>query len=600
MNRFSVVFRLLFLLFGQTACRVQNYPPEVWRLSPTSARIGEDITLTGATFGDSPTVTFGTSGTVVSATVRSASDESAVATVPRMALGRTFVQLANSEGVSEPLPFTVLQPAPTLAGVTPTFGLGGTVVTLTGDFLDQLRGIRVGNVPATVIRDSTQQAVRFEIPANASRGPSSVAIVTSGGQAATDFLVAGLPEIISFTPRRLRAGTEITIQGRNFAGSVVQIGGVLADMNITSVQDEQIRTIVPATATSGRIVVTAFNRLSATSTDSLIIVSPPAVSNISPNEGVRGDVFTLTGQHLQDINRVIFGNQEAPFRVLNPTQLQVTVPPVAQAGEFPINVNGIGGSASSAVNFFVVFPPAGLSFSPDRVKPGDPLTITGQQLHRVQDVRIGDQPAAIQSRTEGSALRVTVPPAATSGALTVTNRAGSTTSARPLVVVQPPTLREFTARAAVGGRVVLKGTFLKDAAVLFTGSTSPAPADGRNTDDELWVSVPASAESGPLRVTNAAGSVGTATPFTVLRPLNNLAFSPDSARVGQSVTLTGQHLGTVTAVRFSNGASSAATFRVSGTSLIVTVPADARKGPICLTNAAGTVCTTKEFDVAGQ
>ncbi|WP_266364961.1 IPT/TIG domain-containing protein [Tellurirhabdus rosea] len=594
--KFSLV-GLLFLLLTQVSCRVKNYPPEVWRITPTSARIGEDITLTGAKFGDSPAVTFGVSGTTVSAAVKSATDQSVIVTVPRMPLGQTLIQLSNSEGASEPLSFTVLQPAPTITAVSPDYGLSGNTITLTGDFLDQLRGIRVGGIPVTVISDSTQKSVKFQIPQNIGRGPSNITLTTSGGQVSSEFLVAGVPEITSFTPRRARPGSEIVIQGRNFTGGVVQIGGVVVDVNVTGIQDEIIRTYVPQTARSGRIVITTYNRLTATSGDSLVIVSPPAVSNISPNEGVRGDKFILTGLNLLDISRVIFGNLEAPFRVLSNTQLEVTVPDVTQSGEFPINVNGVGGSASSAVNFFVAFLPANISFSPDRVKPGDQLTITGQNLNRIREVKIGDQVATIASRTEGSAVRVTVPASATSATVSVTNRAGTATSSRTLTVVQRPVITDFTNRAAVGGRVTIKGDYLKDADVFFTGSTTAAAFDGRNTEEEIWVKVPADADSGPVRVVNPAGTTTTGTAFTVLKPLSGLAFSPDSAKAGGTITITGVNLNTVTSVKFSNGASSTATFRLSGTSLIVTVPADAKNGPICLTNAAGTVCTTKGFVV---
>ena len=101
---------------------------------------------------------------------------------------------------------------------------------------------------------------------------------------------------------------------------------------------------------------------------------------------------------------------------------------------------------------------------------------------------------------------------------------------------------------------------------------------------------------GPLRVVNGTGETTTAS-FTPLRLATITDFTPKSAKVGVNIVFTGQNLATVTAVRFNGGTSTAAVFNVSGGILVATIPADAVTGQICLTNDAGTICTTSNLTV---
>lgn len=72
-------------------------------------------------------------------------------------------------------------------------------------------------------------------------------------------------------------------------------------------------------------------------------------------------------------------------------------------------------------------------------------------------------------------------------------------------------------------------------------------------------------------------------------------FSPTSGPKGTKVTITGTHLGGVTAVYFA-GFSSTFTI-VSKTKITATVPARAKTGPVMVTAAGGSFTSTKNFKV---
>ena len=591
-------------------CTIQKFPPELWRPNPATGAIGQDITLEGAQFGDNPSVSFtsepkSTTGQVITvpATVKTKTDAAITVTVPRLPVGTVQVRVNNGVGITDPVAFSVLQPAPVLTSISPGNALPGSKVRLTGDFLDQLNNVKFGlNTFYPGVNSVTlvsPQTIDVILPDGIPRGLQAVSIETVGGIAKGEFIVSGTPEITSLSPKRVKAGTELIIQGRNFTDGVVRINGLLTDKTQTSFRDTEIRTIVPATATSGKVTITVFDKLIATSTDSLIVVGAPviAANGLSATEGIKGDKVLLTGSALLDVSAVTVGTTPAPFRVLNNTQVEVTVPDRTTSGEVAITVTSLGGTTASTQLFLVILAPTAVTFDPVRQIRGQDVTIRGQNLYRVTSVSVNGQLIPVVARSEGSSVRITLPADASSGAITVANRAGTANAAKNLTVIVKPVVTDFTKKGQASSRVIIKGSNLADAQIYFTGNNYPAVDDGKNEDTERWIAVTGDAQTGPLRLVNEAGETTTAESFTVLRTITSVDFTPKMAKIGADVTITGQNLADVTDVRFSSGKSAAAVFRRSGSTLIATVPVGAVDGTICLTNPAGTVCSVALFNV---
>ncbi|GAB3639824.1 hypothetical protein GCM10027423_04600 [Spirosoma arcticum] len=592
----SLLVSLLFLLIV-LSCRIQNNPPELTGLTPNKAFVGQEIGLTGYQFGPDPVVTVGIGATAVTAAIKTKDDNSIQAVVPLIAPGKMIpIRVSNDEGTSDPLFLDVQQPAPTLSDITPGNGLPGTAVVLTGSYLNQLKQIRFGDAVA-VVRDSSDQKLTVLVPANLPRGPLMITVETVGGIMSGSFIVAGTPQITGVSPKVTRPGSEIIIQGINLTDGVVRINDQQMDRSRTTIKDTEIRTIIPQFAQSGRITVTVFERLIATSADSVQIVQPPFITNLGAQDAIAGEKLPVFGRNLLDVSAVSLGNVLVPFRILSSTQIEATVPALPTSGAVAVSVSGVGGSHTATDPLFFFLMPSNITVNPTRQGRSKPISISGQNLYRITDVRINGQSVPVTERVEGSQLFVNIPADGTSGPVTIVNRAGSAQSA-PLVVVQKPVVTDIIpAKAKPGDRIVLRGDFLLNAQVFFTGTTTTAAEAGKNEDPERWVLVPNGAQTGPLRIVNSAGETATGS-VTVLRLVSGIDFSPKTAKVGDMIVLTGQNLTSVQEIRFGNGTSPGGKFLIDGAGqFVVTVPTGATTGQICLTNEAGTACTSANLTV---
>ena len=598
------LFTCLLLLPFVSGCRIENNPPELTNLTtgpvPGKAFVGEEITLTGYQFGANPVVMVGAGETAVAATIKTKTENSIRAIVPPVPPGRTQVRVRTDQGTSDPLFFEVQQPAPAFTDISPGNGLPGTVVVLTGTYLNQLRRVIFRDAgfknTVAVVRDSSVAKLTIVVPANLPRGPLTIVVETAGGSISGNFIVSGTPQISSISPKVARPGGELIITGTNLLNAVVRINDQHTDRSRTVVKDTEIRTVVPQFAKSGPVTVTVFDKLIATSVDTVQVVQPPFITILGAPDGIAGDKLLLTGLNLRDVSAVSIGSVAALFKILSDTQIEATVPKLPAPGPVAVSVNGPGGNNTTTDPFFYYQIPGDITVTPLRQLRSRTITITGQNLHRITDVRINGQSVPITDGVEGSRLFVNVAADGTSGLVTVVNRAGSATSARPVVVVQKPFITDILPpKAKPGDRVVLRGDFLLNAQVFFSGTNAAAADGGKDEDTEQWVLVPNGAQTGPLRVVNAAGETLT-TAFTVPRLVSNVDFNPKTAKVGETILLTGQNLPSVLTVRFGNDTSAAAKFLIdSAGQFIVTVPAGATTGPICLTNDAGVVCTGASF-----
>ncbi|MEZ0539341.1 IPT/TIG domain-containing protein [Fibrella arboris] len=584
-------------------CKVEQFPPELWSVSPNKFDIGRPVELKGAQFGNNPVVTFGQAETAIQATVQSSSDASLIVLVPRIATGPTQIQVANSQGLSSPVSFTVIQPQPTLSAdnaILPTNAAAGATIRISGNNLDRLQSVRFDTTQASSFTVVSPSEVLVTISPQQPRGFAKLTLVTEGGIiSGFTYLVAGTPEITGFSPKRVRVGQEITIQGRYLADGQVRINRATPDPTTTRITDTEIKVIVPADATTGRLSVTVFDRLTGLSADSLYIAGAPAITgNPSPMEGITGDKVMLTGLNFRDITSVSFGTTAAQFRIVSDTQLEVTVPARSQSGDVTISISGVGGSASATQPFVYILPPANLVFTPLRRGVNKLVSVTGQNLYRIQQVTLNGKQVTINARTEGTDFQFFVPTDGTTGPITATNRAGTATSVRSLTVVQAPVVTDYPRRWPAGGRMIIKGNWLRDAVVQFTGAVYPATNDGRNDDTEIWIRVPDDAQPGQFRLTTDSPIAFTSDQFTPVRPVSGVVFTPTKGRVGDEITVTGQFLEDVTDIRFGGGASLPATFQRLGNGQVkVIVPTNAVDGTICFTNPAGFACTTTLFDV---
>jgi len=183
---------------------------------------------------------------------------------------------------------------------------------------------------------------------------------------------------------------------------------------------------------------------------------------------------------------------------------------------------------------------------------------------------------------------------------------GSCSKSKTPDPVTPPTnptnpvlsITDFNPKSAsVGATVMITGTAfgtdLNAVGVKFGTSATVIPRTISATS--LAVTVPADAQTGKIQLTVAGSAVTSADNFTLTTapiPVPTIsAFSPQTAAVGETVTITGTNFGTdinFVAVTF-GGSVATKPKTVTATSIAVIVPADAQTGKIGISVNGGTV-----------
>jgi hypothetical protein len=221
--------------------------PTITSFTPTTAKAGAVVILTGTNFTGTTTVSFGgtpaTTFTVVSPT-------SITATV---ASGTTGTVSVITPGGSVLLPGFSFIPTPTITSFSPGTAVAGTMITITGTNFTDATMVTFGGV-AAVFSVVSATTITATVGMAAS---GNITVTTPGGVASlSGFTFIPAPAITSFTPTATYTGSLITITGANFTGATaVNIGGTpAASFNVISATTITAKI---GTGATGSISVTA-------------------------------------------------------------------------------------------------------------------------------------------------------------------------------------------------------------------------------------------------------------------------------------------------------------------------------------------------------
>jgi uncharacterized repeat protein (TIGR01451 family) len=198
------------------------------------------------------------------------------------------------------------------------------------------------------------------------------------------------------------------------------------------------------------------------------------------------------------------------------------------------------------------------------------------------------------SVTSPTQLQATVPAGATNGPITVITPIGTAISSFAFTVTGgEPFINSFEPEIGRPGDIVtINGGN-------FSGVTGVGFHDRRATfsvtsPSQIRATVPPSAASGFIHVTNAFGVAESLTPFLVTTAPVILEFEPFGGPAGTPIVIRGRNFTGATAVRF--GGANATTFSaVADTQINATVPAGATNGPITVVTPGGTGTSSEAF-----
>lgn len=236
---------------GMSTPTAPKQTPTITSFAPTSGIAGDAVTISGMNLSGATAVRF--NGTTATFSVTGST--SVTTSVPAGATTGKITVTTSSGTAASASDFTISTNAPSISNFTPTSGLVGASVTITGTKFTGATAVKFNGTTATMTVNSDTQ-ITAVVPTGATTG--KITVTTSNGTAtsAANFTVTPpAPTITGFNPTSGAPATPVTLTGANFTGaSSVQFNGVAA--SFTVVNAGQISTTVPAAATSGKITVT--------------------------------------------------------------------------------------------------------------------------------------------------------------------------------------------------------------------------------------------------------------------------------------------------------------------------------------------------------
>ena len=238
-------------------------------------------------------------------------------------------------------------PTPVITSLTPNAAPLASSIQIVGTNFTGTTRVTFNGIMATYSVVDAQH-IQATVPSGSTTGN---VIVFNGGVFSNGVpftLTNPVPTISRVAPPSGAVGVTVTLTGTAFGGATsVTFNGVAAtSFNVRSATS--MTAVVPATATTGNIVVTTGGGVS---NGMLFTVVPPTpvISSLSPATGPAGTLVTITGANFTGATSLTLnGVTVTGFTVVNATTITLTIPAGATTGDLIVTTAG-GASANGRV-----------------------------------------------------------------------------------------------------------------------------------------------------------------------------------------------------------------------------------------------------------
>jgi len=504
--------------------------PSITSFTPAAGSYGTAVTIFGGNFFSPTMVKFGSV---------SAGDATIVSTTEltiKVPSGATNgeISAATAYGSATNTNEFLTSGGPIVTNFSPTVGSDNTVVSLEGIDFSAATSVTFNGFPE-YISGYSETNLQVTLTNNPGTGQIKVTAGTASFTTPNKFTNSSVPMISDFYPALGPPGTPVTIDGVNFTGvTAVKFGANSASFSITGAGGTQISATVPSISTGNyAIEVISPSGSNTTSSNFTVTGAAAVITGFTPANGVRGTSVTLNGANFTNISSVKFNGVAASYQTpTTTTELIATVPAAASSGV--IAVANAGGTGTSPSLFYMQPWITSLSATSGVVNAA--FSITGRSLTNVTSVQVNG--VNYNYTSNGAHIAATIPSNATTGPIVIATPGGVYISPSSFAIL--PNIYSFSPNIGPAGTVVtISGTSLFDVtSVLFNGAGAPVSNPSTN---QLEVSVPASASSGPLTVVTPYGSNVSSNSFTATKPslvLLTETVSPLVASPGDNVTYT--------------------------------------------------------------
>lgn len=473
---------------------------------------------------------------------------------------------------------------------------GGTLY-LYGSNLDQIEEIDLpGADPITayeILQSGKQSKISIQVPAEKCE-PGQIVLKTKKGG-----------EITSITPITYREDIEIKdfYVGDNESSKVGNVGdvvtikgdylnlmhGVIFAGSDTIKEAEfvghdryTIQVKIPAEARTGVITLTDTSKDGASlETKEELTINTPEVTPIKDRNIKAGEVLSIKGASFDQIASVKFEGatvDAADFKSQSAVEITVAVPAKATDGTFyVVTKSGI----EVPVGNIITVVPTQLVATPNPVKNGAELTITGKDMDLITGIAFPKAAESKLNKVETTKVTSTVPEDAQEGDITLSLANGKTVTVA-YTLVKPTVASCAPAAITAGEKTIIKGTDLD----LVKSITFPG--DVEQTVDKfaaqnaqtIAVTVPAACAGTGFKLNLKNGTMIEVKDALSIKAATDPAIAsitPGEAIAGSTITITGKNFQNIQNLYIGSYKVNRYTSRTN-TEIVCQVPATAEVG----------------------
>ena len=427
---------------------------------------------------------------------------------------------------------------------------------------------------------------------------------------------AGAVALSAVAPNPVMRGGELRILGTNLE-NVTEVrfaGGVsVTDINVTkSGAHGELRVMVPLEGpVVGKVSIVTKDGTVLDSFADLEFTEPIELDSFAPAEVLSGDVVTVKGEYLNNVQEVILGGVYiTEFVSKDRHELKFVVPSDAVTGYVIVgDVNEIADPNTIPNQIYsadelVVGDPTVTVAQKATYKSGDVITVTGAHLDMIEKVDlVGASEVEFTVAEDGSSLSFNLPASATDGGITLTSYAGKTFSAGEIETVTVADLAiESLAedgRYKAGSEVKISGSDLD--LVTKVDFTNASASSWYYSDGVITATIPAEAKDGAVTVTLDSGKQAYTPEIEVVKPVATGVDKTEAVAGKDKVVVSGTDLDLVTGVTIGDKVQSFITCEFSVNSaeeVVVTIPAAAYDGVLTLTAESGYTSETEVIAIS--
>lgn len=470
---------------------------------------------------------------------------------------------------------------------------GGTLY-LYGTNLDQIESVNLpGADPITayeILQSGYNSKISIQVPAEKCE-PGQIVLKTKKGGEITSVSPITYREDIEIT--KFFVGSEGTMVGN--VGDVVTIKGdylnlmhgvifagsdTIKEAEFESHDRYTIQVKIPAEAHTGVITLTdATKDGTSLETKEELTINTPEATPIKDRNIKAGEILSIKGTSFDQIVSVKFEGatvNAADFKSQSVAEITVAVPAKATDGTFyVVTKSGI----EVPVGNIITVVPTQLVATPNPVKNGAELTITGKDMDLITGIAFPKAAESKLNKVETTKVTATVPEDAQEGDITLSLANGKTVTVAYTLV--KPTVASCTPAAITAGeKTIIKGTDLDLVkSITFPGDVEQT-VEVKGTANTLGVTVPAACAGTDFKLNLKNGTTIEVKDMLTIKAATDPAIAsinPGEAVAGSNITITGKNFQNIQNIYIGSYKVNRYTSRTN-TEIVCQVPANAEAG----------------------